>query len=337
MADWDLLRERVQQALASTGYKGGKLTPTQAAAATEAAGMPGITMSQVMRGESGFDPKAVGDDAKAGYGNTFGLGLGQITTKYNDDVINFFGGRDAMMDPVTNILAMKMVYDRQGIKAWYGTRYVTDKDAHYKGGDLGGDVPTAGKGNTASNFNLGGSQTPVAPKANPFTTIASLSQNQSGPFADTMNRGWDLLGQLWQQKYGQQAAPTSLASVTKMGGTGGSVDQTAGAGGGLSGLREAFYDPVGGYDNGTSIGPIGGHSDHQHFGGGPKTIARIIKLAQERGLTVRENNAVDPVDPVHVQNSWHYRFGGRGGADISGPDMEGFFRDVLRRAGWPRK
>ncbi|MER6198810.1 hypothetical protein ABT234_15795 [Streptomyces sp. NPDC001586] len=32
-----------------------------------------------------------------------------------------------------------------------------------------------------------------------------------------------------------------------------------------SGVRELFYDPLGGYDNGHRIGAIGGHSDHVHI------------------------------------------------------------------------
>lgn len=102
----------------------------------------------------------------------------------------------------------------------------------------------------------------------------------------------------------------------------------------MGGLREAFYDPVGGWKNGASIGAIGGHDDHMHFGGGPKTLARIVKLAQDSGRTVREYSPVDPVDPVHVKGSWHYKNGGKDAADISGPDMEGFFKDILRRAKW---
>jgi hypothetical protein len=164
---------------------------------------------------------------------------------------------------------------------------------------------------------------------NPFTAISALSQNNQGPYADILNRGWGLLGNIWQQKYGQQqAAPAAPSSGPAVRGAGG------GAGGGLGGLKEAFYDPVGGFDSGKSIGAIGGHDDHMHFGGGPKTIARIVAAAQKKGLNVREYSPVDKVDPVHTDGSWHYRHGGRGGADISGANMDSFFRDILKKARW---
>lgn len=31
------------------------------------------------------------------------------------------------------------------------------------------------------------------------------------------------------------------------------------------GVRELFYDPLGGWDNFVSVGPIGGHGDHVHI------------------------------------------------------------------------
>jgi hypothetical protein len=75
---------------------------------------PGL-MAQIARGESRGNPKAVGHDE----GGTEGLGLWQITTDYNDDVITRFGGRSAMFNPWRNALAAKAILDRQGIGAWY--------------------------------------------------------------------------------------------------------------------------------------------------------------------------------------------------------------------------
>lgn len=49
--------------------------------------------------------------------------------------------------------------------------------------------------------------TPSAPTQNPFSTIATLGTNQQGPFAQNIQRGWDLLGKIWEQKYGQQQSP----------------------------------------------------------------------------------------------------------------------------------
>jgi len=217
---------------------------------------------------------------------------------------------------------------REDLRYKYGTRAVMSQAEKLAGGkgDLGG---TPSKGGAAQQTNAPAAV--AAPRPNPFSTIASLSSGQKGPYADTLNRGWDLLGKIWEQKYNQQPTATSLPAVTA---AANSSPDPGGGGGGLGGLREAFYDPVGGWDNGQSIGAIGGHDTHMHFGGGPKTLARIVKLAQDSGRTVREYSPVDPVDPVHVKGSWHYKNGGKDAADISGSDMEGFFRDILRRARW---
>ena len=83
---------------------------------------------------------------------------------------------------------------------------------------------------------------------------------------------------------------------------------TAGAGGKPGGkLRELFYDPLGGWDEGKSIGAIGGHGSHVHAAfSSPKVAVRAGKLAQSMGLSVREQSAFDKVDPVHTGGSFHY-------------------------------
>lgn len=134
--------------------KSGIMTFNQVAKLAESVGLPGITFAQIAKGESGFNPNAVGNDP----GGTQGLGLWQITTKFNDDIIKRFGGREAMFDPKRNALAAKAIYDRQGIKAWYGTRYMTGTNLHYemaKGGRLPGiDRDTFGP--TGTGYDVGG-------------------------------------------------------------------------------------------------------------------------------------------------------------------------------------
>lgn len=106
------------------------LTYDQVAQLAESVGLPGKTFAQIAKGESGYQVGAVGHDP----GGTKGLGLWQITTKYNDDIIRKFGGAKKLLtDPVANAKAAKAIYDRQGIKAWYGTKYMTSPNAHYKG------------------------------------------------------------------------------------------------------------------------------------------------------------------------------------------------------------
>jgi hypothetical protein len=114
----------------------GAMTFNQVARLAESVGLPGITFAQIAKGESGFIPTAVGHDP----GGTQGLGLWQITTGYNDDIIARFGGRNAMFNPHTNALAAKAIYDRQGLAAWRGTRYLTAPNAHFKGA-RGGRMP----------------------------------------------------------------------------------------------------------------------------------------------------------------------------------------------------
>jgi hypothetical protein len=124
----------INQYLAGAGgggnYAGGVMTFAQVAALAESVGLPGVTFAQIAKGESGFNPRAVGNDP----GGTKGLGLWQITTKFNDDIIARFGGVNAMFDPRTNALAAKAIYDRQGIKAWYGTKFMTGTNLHWDGG-----------------------------------------------------------------------------------------------------------------------------------------------------------------------------------------------------------
>jgi hypothetical protein len=69
---------------------------------------------------------------------------------------------------------------------------------------------------------------PAAPQAgvNPFSTIAALGAGNQSPFADTLQRGWDLLGRIWEQKYGGQQQSSPMLS--QMGNQQGSSDDGGG-------------------------------------------------------------------------------------------------------------
>jgi len=137
-----------------------------------------------------------------------------------------------------------------------------------------------------------------------------------------------------RQAPSQQTAQAVLAGI----GGGGSAQAYNTAKGGLA---EAFYDPLGQWDNGRfSSKGIGGHSDHVHVSiTNAQTMLRAIRRAQEMGLAARENPYVDAVDPVHVKGSYHYRdfpgqYGGKklGEAlDVSGNAklMSDYFRWAL--------
>lgn len=74
-------------------------------------------------------------------------------------------------------------------------------------------------------------------------------------------------------------------------------------------VNELFYDPLGWYlDEGKQqTGGIGGHGTHLHASAdNPEDADRIGRWAQRMGLTVRENETFDPVDPVHTKGSFHY-------------------------------
>jgi hypothetical protein len=139
------------------------------AALAESVGLPGITFADIARGESGYDPDNVGHDP----GGSTGLGLWQITTKFNDDIISKYGGVQAMFDPRRNALAARDIWRRQGRKAWVGTQYVTGWDLHYKGPLSGG-----------SSRGRAGSTVSTGPR-----TITYTATVPGGPGAGTANSG----------------------------------------------------------------------------------------------------------------------------------------------------
>jgi hypothetical protein len=160
------------------------------AALFEGVGLPGVTFAQIATGESGRDPDNIGHDP----GGTTGLGLTQVTTGYNDDIIRKYGGPKAMLNPHTNALAARDIWRRQGRSAWYGTRYVTGWNLHYKGKlpkrkagkgrdpQEGAETGPFSRGGTLSNphdpsppTTLGGTQDDAAAAALDF------SQRQHGP------------------------------------------------------------------------------------------------------------------------------------------------------------
>lgn len=160
------------------------LTFDETAALAESVGLPGVTFAQIARGESSLNPGAVGHDP----GGTRGLGLWQITTGYNDDIIRKYGGAQKLLnDPLANAKAAKEIYDRQGIGAWYGTKYVTGKNLHYKGGAS----PPSGSGSTS----------PAGAAEQVASSAPTLQSGQGGDYTSVLA---SLLGQGQQQP---QASP----------------------------------------------------------------------------------------------------------------------------------
>jgi hypothetical protein len=131
-------------------YAGDGLGFNAVAKLAESVGLPGVTFAQIAHGESGYNPRAIGHDP----GGTTGYGLWQITSGYNDDIIRKYGGPQAMLNPHTNALAARDIWRRQGKAAWYGTKYVTGWNLHYKGG-TGGSSSGGGKGSKGSGPKTG--------------------------------------------------------------------------------------------------------------------------------------------------------------------------------------
>ncbi len=277
------------------------LTHQQVAALAESVGLPGETFAQIAKGESGYQVGAVGNDP----GGTPGYGLWQITTHWNDDIIKRFGGREKLLtDPVANAKAAKAIYDRQGIKAWYGTRYMTGTNLHYKGdtsawqnaveSDDGSTATAEPTVRTVSN------QAERAQLVSNWLMARKTGDSRQALMAMAMlPREKTVLG---------SKMPTQPATKKQVpSGTPGSTPSRDG----MSRLLELFWEGKGAidYSKGTMLadGAIGNHSDHVHVAAGKNTTIKLGKIAEQMGLAVRENPHWDPVDPVHVPNSYHYR------------------------------
>jgi chromosome segregation ATPase len=180
-----------------------RLSPDQVVEVAQGAGLPGRTFEQIAHGESDYMPGAVGDDAAAGYGNTFGYGLWQITplaqgpaqwaayakiagNGATPDMMK--GPHPAYFNPVKNALMAKLLYQGAGnsIRPWYGTKYVTGAaggkapewgGAQANGGDYIIDKPTmflAGEaGKERATFTpLATGKAPARPDFTPSGSIA---------------------------------------------------------------------------------------------------------------------------------------------------------------------
>lgn len=160
-----------------------QLTPDQVVEIAQGAGLPGRTFEQIAHGESNYYPGVIGDDAAAGYGNTFGYGLWQITPlAQGPEAWKAYariagasspeamkGPHPAYFNPVKNSLMAKFLYDQAGgsIKPWYGTRFVNKAvgglmkmagGGHAGCAHCGGNHPTFAHGGIVGGMDWGGFQ-----------------------------------------------------------------------------------------------------------------------------------------------------------------------------------
>ena len=154
---------RLYQKHVAPDYGGEQMPPDKVAMLAEFFGMPGIAMAQIAKGESNYRPGAVGDDSAAGYGNTFGYGLWQITTGASgmDAVVNSMGGYDQMLNPIKNAIIAGKMHKSRGVAPWFGTQYLTDPNAHWQG-EFGNLVRAGQAGGSGADAN-GGKPKPTKP------------------------------------------------------------------------------------------------------------------------------------------------------------------------------
>jgi hypothetical protein len=144
---------------------------------------------------------------------------------------------------------------------------------------------------------------------------------------ETTKKNWEMMGQLQQlldaprQELRQNVQPTRSSPQYK----------STGGKGKLKGVpHEFFFDPLGGWDEGKSTGAIGGHGTHLHFAANIDLLKQVAKMAEQAGLSVREFEPYDKVDPVHTEGSWHYK---GLAADISGSGLMEFAKMLKKRFG----
>lgn len=101
-------------------------------------------------------------------------------------------------------------------------------------------------------------------------------------------------------------------------------------------LVELFYDRRGGWKNGKSIGPIGGHGGHLHAGVSPgRTYVDVVNYLASKGLRPTPGSTTGG---VHVAGSLHYKrraidYPGQpgGGPD---PELDAVYDALLPLARW---
>jgi hypothetical protein len=188
-----------------------------------------------------------------------------------------------------------------------------------------------------------GGQAPQAPQAPQVPQQQADSYDASGVRSRIMSaissgNTSDLLGAVRERRQQNVTHPATAINNASIMNAQSQMTGAQASAPNRDGVVEAFYDPLGQYDNGQfSTEGIGEHSDHVHVSySDPNAALAGIELAESLGLIVRENPYRDPVDRVHTDESWHYQdfpgtFNGRklGKAiDVSGKPylMAEFFR-----------
>lgn len=211
----------------------------------------------------------------------------------------------------------ELIADVQRPAAQYRGRYaqVLDQARHLAGKGFGG-VEALGSSTMPGSSGVAASAGASAP--NIFETLGRLNapQAEQNPAYAQLQRGWELLAQMQNQRQSNNAVGSSQASYTDPTGTGGKL------GGKRRSAFELFFNPLGGQFTSP------GHDDHIHFAARPGILRKVARMATKRGLTIKEFEPYDHVDPVHVKDSYHYKGEAE---DISGPGMLDFAKLLKKR------
>ena len=172
----------------------------------------------------------------------------------------------------------------------------------------------------------GGGSTP-AQRVRP----AAATQTTTTPGTDNSALRRQLVGQFLAQggiknpnavlalagQYGQAADVPGTTTTTKVKAPAQASPSTRTSGKSGSKVLELIYNDGGkgyGIKGGKTVDAPSfysdvwaGHVDHVHVAAGRKTVVALGKLAQEMGLRVGENSHFGGVDPVHSENSYHYK------------------------------
>jgi len=136
------------------GGSGTQFSARLVAKIAEWAGMPGVAMAQIAKGESNFMPGVQQPDPGDGM---VGYGLWQNTPNAwgggaAAEFLKKLGGIPALFNPLKNAKMAAFLYHAAGnsLRPWYGTRYLTSPTAHYHGGA----IPGLARGGFAGGRNI---------------------------------------------------------------------------------------------------------------------------------------------------------------------------------------
>lgn len=265
--------------------------------------------------------------------------------------------REALYDPQRNArIAYQMSGGGQNWQPW--SAYKNGSYRQYLGGDQSAAVqapapsatsPAATSSSPAASSGMASAYGQQPSGGDPRTRLASMLLGRS---MERRGRSSPALAQLLERRMqgsggGAAAAAASPPAVAApaAGAPRPPAMPAAPAAQGGAGIRELFYDPLGAYDEGNWINPIGGHSDHVHASfGDPQAALYGIRLANQMGLRASENPYAEgsPAEPgVHTDTSYHYRnfpgsYDGKQlgmGLDVSGsPDLMADYFKRLRQS-----